>query len=144
MRESDQGALTAVEWAVKKYWKSKTDSQLARGLNVSEEEVVEMRQQLGLERPKGEESLKAFARRYLMEMSDVEKKEFMKSLSPELIFKMAEGNPHSSASMDVNVEPITVDITHQLLKTYGPELGTSPVKVLEHSEGGGLPEGAGE
>ena len=48
-------------------------------------------------RPKGSISLKEYARRYLQEMSDEEKLEFMKGLDKVDIWKLAEGNPHSTS-----------------------------------------------
>src|SRR3989344_3413910 len=46
-------------------------------------------------RPKTK-TLKEFARELLAGMSDEAKIEFFKSLDPNLVWKMAEGNPHQS------------------------------------------------
>ncbi len=94
MNKVDEKAL---RWAIEKYWKSKSDEKLADGLKVSVEEVRQMREEMGLRR----ESMKEFARRYLLEMSEQDKKEFMSRLTPETIFKMAEGNPHSTEDTTV-------------------------------------------
>ncbi len=44
-------------------------------------------------RPKGSFSLKTYAKKYLQDMTDEEKLEFMEGLPKEVIWKMAEGNP---------------------------------------------------
>lgn len=46
-------------------------------------------------RPKGP-TLKEFARNYLMSLPDDEKIDFLAALPPEIVWKMAEGNPHQS------------------------------------------------
>jgi len=52
-------------------------------------------------RPKGK-SLKEFTREFLANMSDEDRIDFIKGLPAEVIWKMSEGNPHSTA--DTNVE----------------------------------------
>ena len=131
----------AIKWAIKKFWRTKTDEQLATGLNTTTEQVTQMREEMGL---KGNESLKDFARRYLLEMTEPQKREFMSSLSPELIFKMAEGNPATTGSLEISQEPIRIDITHQLLKVYGPTDGTVTARVLEDGEGSRIAAGSGK
>lgn len=123
----------AIKWAIERFWKEKSDDEIAIGLKVSTEEVIQMRHEMGL---KGKESLKDYARRYLLEMTDPQKKEFMSKLSPELIFKMAEGNPATTGTLEINNEPIRIDITHQLLKVYGdrPIDGASTARVLTDGE----------
>lgn len=98
MNKSDRHVL---EFAIKKYWKEKTDEALALSLNVTEEEVRAMRLKLKLNHEKSNETLKEFARRYLMELPDIEKRAFMKALPPEMIWRMGEGNPHSSEDSTV-------------------------------------------
>jgi len=49
-------------------------------------------------RPKGK-TLKEFARDLLMTMTDAEKKEYLKKLPPEIVWRMAEGNPHQTQDM---------------------------------------------
>lgn len=46
-------------------------------------------------RPKGTVSLKEYAKKYLRELDEEEKLDFMKGLSKDIIWKMAEGNPQS-------------------------------------------------
>ena len=130
MEKTDEAAL---RWAIKKYWNRKTDAEIAQGLNTTEKKVWLMRKEMDI---KGTESMKDFARRYLLEMSEADKLEFMKSLSAELIWKMSEGNPASTGELSISTEPIKIDITHQLLKVYGPRA----IEYLEHKEiqkGGG-------
>src|SRR5690349_16916493 len=43
-------------------------------------------------RPKGK-TMKEFAREFLMQMDDKQKKAWLKGLAPEVVWKMAEGNP---------------------------------------------------
>lgn len=61
-------------------------------------------------RPKGAVSLKQYARDYIMKLSPKKKREFMAQLPPELIWRMAEGNPHQSSSEEVIVlRPVPLD-----------------------------------
>lgn len=46
-------------------------------------------------RPKGK-TLKEFAREYLMDLPDDEKKAYLATLPKEIVWKMAEGNPHNT------------------------------------------------
>jgi hypothetical protein len=98
MNKADTEVL---KFAIKKFWKEKSDADLALSLNTDEETVKTMRISMGLELPKGNESLKDFARRYIMEMSERDKREFIKSLPADLVWKMSEGNPHSSEDSTV-------------------------------------------
>ncbi len=50
-------------------------------------------------RPKGTFSLKTYAKKYLEEMTDEEKLEFMDGLPKEIIWKMAEGNPQNQTEL---------------------------------------------
>lgn len=62
-------------------------------------------------RPKGSKSLKVFAREYLESLPDEDKIEYLKSLPEEIVWKMAEGNPHSTeeSKTDINITtPILV------------------------------------
>jgi len=52
---------------------------------------------------KGTKSLKTFAREYLENLPDEEKVAFLAALPEELVFRMAEGNPHSSSDAKVEV-----------------------------------------
>ena len=136
----------ALKKAIKAFWLTKTDEQLAASLSHRHPEITpfvvrEMRHSLDL---KGKESLKDFARRYLLEMTDPEKKEFMSRLPAELIWRMAEGSPATTGDININTEPIRIDIRHQLLKIYGPTDGTIPAEVLAGGEAGRLSGGPGE
>jgi hypothetical protein len=126
----------AIKWAITKYWQEKTDEELARGLSIPLEEVITTREKLELYRnKKGAESLKEFMRSFLFEMSREDKTAFVKRLSPEFVVKMAEGMPATSGSLDIGIEPIKIDITHQLEKVYGPKkLEAGDYKVLEGGE----------
>ena len=52
-------------------------------------------------RPKGQ-SLKEFAREFLMNLPDEEKTTYLSCLPEELVWKMAEGMPDSKGSLDVS------------------------------------------
>lgn len=137
MRNDEQGALTAVEWAIKKYYLIRSDETLALGLNTSVEVVQQTMRDLGLVRPVGEETMKDAARKYLMEKSAVEKRDFLKRLDreePIKLWEMAEGRAASTGELTINHEPQRIDITHQLLKVYGPPDGTIAGEVLRVSE----------
>ena len=129
----------AIKLAIKKYWTTKTDEDLARSIpGTTPDTIRRMRLELNL---KGTESLKDYGRRYLLEMSDAEKKEFMQRLPAELIWKMGEGQPATSGEITVNQEPILINITHQLQKVYGPRIID---QVPGDGEGGRLTTGSGE
>lgn len=57
-------------------------------------------------RPPGP-TLKEFARRMLMTMNDEEKMAYLKQLPPEIVWKMAEGNPHTTTDVTSGDAPIT-------------------------------------
>lgn len=57
-------------------------------------------------RPKGTFSLKTYAKKYLQEMTDEEKIEFMEGLPKEVIWKMAEGNPKQDTDVTTNGESL--------------------------------------
>lgn len=59
-------------------------------------------------RPKGK-TMKEFAREFLMSMSDEDKIKFLNSLSKDIVWKMAEGNPQTditSGGKEINPIPI--------------------------------------
>ena len=134
----DKSTSSGIRKAIKDYWKIKTDAQLASSLRTTPDVITKMREELNL---KGTESLKDYVRRYLLEMTEPEKKEFMQRLPAELIWRMAEGSPATSGDININTEPIRIDITHQLLKVYGPRIIDT---VPTNGEGSRLPERAGE
>lgn len=63
-------------------------------------------------RPKGSVSLKEFAKKYLMELTDEEKIEFMRGLPKIEIWKMTEGNPESKTDVTTAGKPITINAVH--------------------------------
>jgi len=54
-------------------------------------------------RPLGR-TLKEWAKEFLMELPDEEKLAFLKELPPEIVWKMAEGNPHQSEDALVTIK----------------------------------------
>lgn len=53
-------------------------------------------------RPKGK-TMKEYAREYLARMNEEERDAFMEGIAKESIWKMAEGNPHSTGDQNVHV-----------------------------------------
>lgn len=56
-------------------------------------------------RPKGK-TMKEFAREFLMSMTDEAKQEFLNSLSKDIVWRMAEGNPHNTEDITSGGKPI--------------------------------------
>jgi hypothetical protein len=56
-------------------------------------------------RPKGK-TMKEFAREFLMSMSDEKKVEFLNSLSKDIVWRMAEGNPHNTEDNNIKASLI--------------------------------------
>ena len=80
-------------------------------------------------RPKGTLSLKEWAKRYLAQMSDEEKLDFMKGLNKDTIWKMAEGNfaqDITSGGEKINPIPILGGITHAVPSDNSPKEDTEP------------------
>lgn len=127
----------AIKWAIKKYWQTKTDEQLATSLHTTTDVITKMRLEQNL---KGTESLKDYCRRYLLEMTDPEKKEFMARLPAELIWRMGEGSPATSGDININTAPIRIDITHALETIYGKRIIT---QLPADGEGRQLTSGSG-
>lgn len=63
-------------------------------------------------RPKGQ-SLKEFAREMLASMPIEEKKEFIAKLPADIVWRMAEGNPHQSEDLQVTQLPTPLDDVHK-------------------------------
>ena len=62
-------------------------------------------------RPKGSKSLKEYAKEMLASMTDEERQEFLNGLPKEIIWKLAEGNPHSTediTSAGEAIQPVLV------------------------------------
>jgi hypothetical protein len=59
-------------------------------------------------RPK--DSLKAFARNYLKEMSEKDKREYLAQIQKDMVWRMAEGNPESQidSKMDASLTIKTI------------------------------------
>lgn len=57
-------------------------------------------------RKKGSKSLKVFAREYLESLPDEEKIEFLKTLPPELVWRMSEGNPDTKTDVAIKEMPV--------------------------------------
>ena len=66
-------------------------------------------------RPKGSISLKEYARKYLQELPEEEKLEFMKGLDKVDIWKLAEGNPQNNVDMTTKGDKIENSLTPELL-----------------------------
>lgn len=56
-------------------------------------------------RPKGSKSMKTFAREFLEKLPDDEKVKYLKTLPEEVVWRMAEGNPHQTQDTKVEVNP---------------------------------------
>jgi hypothetical protein len=65
-------------------------------------------------RPKGK-TLKEFARQYLLAVSDAEKIRFLNSLDPEIVWRMAEGNPHQATDFGGKVD-LVIEISETIAK----------------------------
>lgn len=119
---------------------NKSDAEIAKACGVTPTDVATTRASLGISQiKKNTETLKQYAARYIMEMTESEKKEFIQKLPADLVWRMAEGQPATTGTLDlINTEPIKIDISHQLHRIYGT---TGTPRVLEHSEGSELPAG---
>ena len=56
-------------------------------------------------RPKGK-TLKEYAREYLSKMNDEERDEWLDGLPKDVVWRMAEGNPHSTEDLTSGGKPI--------------------------------------
>jgi hypothetical protein len=86
-------------------------------------------------RPKGTVSLKEFARDYLLALTPEEKVEFLNHLPPELVFRMAEGNPHNTEDVRHTVAPTPI-VELDILAVSGID---STVHVLPSVDSGAPP-----
>lgn len=86
-------------------------------------------------RPKGK-TLKEFAREMLMSMSDEEKREYLKQLPPEIVWRMSEGNPHTTSDITSKGEHLLtpVPILGFIAVPKLNEENISEIKKLENSE----------
>ena len=60
-------------------------------------------------RPKGK-TMKEFAREFLLKMSDEEKVTWLRSLGKDIVWKMAEGNPHQSSDTEVTFPTSLIEL----------------------------------
>lgn len=58
-------------------------------------------------RPRGK-TLKEFAREMLMSMTDEEKLAYLKTLPAEVVWKMSEGNPHTTTDVTSGMKSLQV------------------------------------
>lgn len=66
-------------------------------------------------RPKGTKSMKQWAKEMLASMTDDERQEFMKGLSKDIIWKMAEGNPETKTDITTAGESLNKITNKDLL-----------------------------
>lgn len=60
-------------------------------------------------RPKGK-TMKDFARKFLEEMSEEGRLEFLRNIDPDMVWKMAEGNPKQDVDVDAVVEKKLINL----------------------------------
>lgn len=77
-------------------------------------------------RPK-EKTVKEYAREYLANMTDKEKKEFLKSVNPAFLWRMAEGNPHQTKDLTSGGERVVIPI--EVAKRFGIEDNTTEPSI---------------
>lgn len=68
-------------------------------------------------RPKGSKSMKEYAREYLLSLPEEDKIEFLKQVDPDLVWKMAEGNPDTKLQGDKD-NPLIIQISQEAAKKY--------------------------
>lgn len=85
---------------------------------------------------KGTISLKEYAKRYLQELDEEGKKEFMEGLDKDVIWKMAEGNPKQDTEIKghLTISEVLDQLDGQT--TSGQELETEPPVQNPEQEGG--------
>ena len=59
-------------------------------------------------RPKGK-SLKEYSREYLAKMTDEERVQYLNNIDANLIWRMAEGNPHQTNEAKIEIIPQPID-----------------------------------
>jgi len=64
-------------------------------------------------RPKGK-TLKEFAREYLLSLPDDEKIEYLASLPTEIVWKMAEGSPHTTSDITSDGQPLFIQVSEAI------------------------------
>lgn len=53
-------------------------------------------------------TLKEFAREFLMSMDEEQKKKYLEGLDPQIVWRMAEGNPHNTTDVTSGDKPIPI------------------------------------
>jgi len=69
--------------------------------------------------PKGTVSLKTWARKYIQELSDEEKLNFMDGLPKDIVWRMAEGQPHQTNETDVKAT-LKIEFANEFNKNAKP------------------------
>ena len=98
-------------------------------------------------RPKGTQTLKEFAREYLKGLNEEEKVAFMATLPPEIVWRMAEGNPHSTTDTTIEVSqpiPLLGGLTQMKPIESGTDTPThTPLPTTTTQEASEVKEGYG-
>lgn len=91
-------------------------------------------------RPKGTKSMKQWAKEMLASMTDDERQEFMKGLSKDIIWKMAEGNPETKTDITTageslnKVDPEDLVLANEI-KKLNARFEQNNTRTSEQSEG---------
>lgn len=86
----------------------------------------------------GTKTLKEFAREYLLSMPEEDKLKFLAMLPPEIVFRMAEGNPHTTTDTTVEVTapvPILGGVIHKVITDTNHNTQTLDDKSGEGNNG---------
>lgn len=59
-------------------------------------------------RPKGRKTMKSYAQEYLAQMTHQERVDYLNTINPEIVWKMAEGNPHNTQDLTSGDKPIPI------------------------------------
>lgn len=74
---------------------------------------------------KGTKSLKVFAREYLESLPDEEKIEYLKTLPEDLVWRMAEGNPHQDNNNTLTGEVKVITLSPEIVNKN--DINLSPI-----------------
>lgn len=85
-------------------------------------------------RPKGSVSLKEYAKRYLMELSDEEKEEFMRGLNKDRIWEMAEGKAESKTDLTSDGKPIQIIVPAEVAQSFNLDAESNPETEGVHTQ----------
>lgn len=135
-----QPEIDAIKWAIRQYWRDKTDQEIADGINTDFATIKRLREEMGLRRL----TMKEAAREYTRDIPENEKRKKLETLPFMEVWKMGEGTAPSSTDITSGGEAIKpIDITQYLLKVYGPKDGNGDIEMLGGSETSQLPAGSG-